>query len=86
VYLCFLKKVGGRCGCVYRTEGAVDRKSLGTTDLQARGAQEMSMIKSDITGNRKERKSKFHLSAAYSQSQSVVSIVFARVCTSFFLS
>jgi hypothetical protein len=32
-HLCFLKKVGGRCGCVYGTEGAVDRKSLGTAVL-----------------------------------------------------
>jgi hypothetical protein len=24
-HLCFLKTVGGRCGCVYGTEGAVDR-------------------------------------------------------------
>jgi hypothetical protein len=29
----FFKKVGGRCGCVYETKGAVDRKSLGTTAL-----------------------------------------------------
>jgi hypothetical protein len=29
----FFKKVGGRCGCVYGTKGAVDRKSLGTTGL-----------------------------------------------------
>jgi hypothetical protein len=29
----FLKKAGGRCGCVYGTKGAVDRKSLGTTAL-----------------------------------------------------
>jgi hypothetical protein len=33
VHLCFLKKVGGRCGCVYGTKGAVDRKSLETTGL-----------------------------------------------------
>jgi hypothetical protein len=33
-HLCFLKKVRGRCGSVYGTKGAVDRKSLGTTDLQ----------------------------------------------------
>jgi hypothetical protein len=32
-HLCFLKKVGGRCGCVYGTEGAVDRKSLVTTGV-----------------------------------------------------
>jgi hypothetical protein len=32
-HLCFLKKVGGRCGCVYGTKGAVDQKSLGTTDV-----------------------------------------------------
>jgi hypothetical protein len=32
-HLCFLKKVGGRSGCVYGTKGAVDRKSLGTTGL-----------------------------------------------------
>jgi hypothetical protein len=31
--LCFLKKVGGRCGLVYGTKGAVDRKSLGTAGL-----------------------------------------------------
>jgi hypothetical protein len=32
-HVCFLKNVGGggRCGCVYGTKGAVDRKSLGTT-------------------------------------------------------
>jgi hypothetical protein len=35
-HLCFLKKVGGRCGCVYGTEGAVDRKLLGTAGLEAR--------------------------------------------------
>jgi hypothetical protein len=29
----FSKKLGGRCGCVYGTKGAVDRKSLGTTGL-----------------------------------------------------
>jgi hypothetical protein len=34
VHLCFLKKVGGRCGCVYGTKGAVDRKSLGTTGVE----------------------------------------------------
>jgi hypothetical protein len=33
-HLCFLKEVGGRCGCVYGTKGAVDRKSLGTTGLE----------------------------------------------------
>jgi hypothetical protein len=32
-HLCFLNKVGGRCGCVYGTEGAADRKSLGITGL-----------------------------------------------------
>ena len=32
-HLCFLKKTGGRCGCVYWTKGAVDRKSLGTADV-----------------------------------------------------
>jgi hypothetical protein len=32
-HLCFLKKVGGRCGCAYGTKGAVDQKGLGTTDL-----------------------------------------------------
>jgi hypothetical protein len=32
-HLCFLKKAGGRCGSVYGTKGAVDRKSLGTTAL-----------------------------------------------------
>jgi hypothetical protein len=32
-HLYFLKKVGGRCGCVYGTKGAVDRKNLETTDL-----------------------------------------------------
>jgi hypothetical protein len=35
-HLCFLKKVGGCCGCVYGTKGAVDRKRLGTTGLQHR--------------------------------------------------
>ena len=29
----FLKKGRGRCRCVYGTEGAVDRKSLGTADV-----------------------------------------------------
>jgi hypothetical protein len=29
----FFKKGRGRCGCVYGTKGAVDRKSLGTTDI-----------------------------------------------------
>jgi hypothetical protein len=29
----FFKKGRGRCGCVYGTKGAVDRKSLGTTVL-----------------------------------------------------
>jgi hypothetical protein len=29
----FLKKVGGRCVCVYGAKGAVDRKSLGTAAL-----------------------------------------------------
>jgi hypothetical protein len=29
----FFKKVGGRCGCVYGTKGAVDRKRLGTAAL-----------------------------------------------------
>jgi hypothetical protein len=29
----FKKKVGGRCGCVCGTKGAVDRKCLGTSDL-----------------------------------------------------
>jgi hypothetical protein len=29
----FLNKVGGRCGCVYGTKGAVDRKSMGTAAL-----------------------------------------------------
>jgi hypothetical protein len=29
----FFKKVRGRCGCVYGTKGAVDRKNLGTTAL-----------------------------------------------------
>jgi hypothetical protein len=33
----FKKKVGGRCGCVYGTKGAVDRKSLGTTGLNYTG-------------------------------------------------
>jgi hypothetical protein len=33
-HLCFLKKVGGPCGCAYGTKGAVDRKSLGTTVLE----------------------------------------------------
>jgi hypothetical protein len=28
----FFKKGRGRCGCVYGTEGAVDRKSLGTAE------------------------------------------------------
>jgi hypothetical protein len=32
-HLCFLKKVGGCCGCVYGTKGAGDQKSLGTTAL-----------------------------------------------------
>jgi hypothetical protein len=32
-HLCFLKKVRGRCGSVYGTKGAVDRKGLGTTGL-----------------------------------------------------
>ena len=32
-HLCFLKKVGGRCGCVYGTKGAADRKSLGTAGV-----------------------------------------------------
>jgi hypothetical protein len=31
--LCFLKKIRGRCGSVYGTKGAVNRKSLGSTDL-----------------------------------------------------
>jgi hypothetical protein len=35
VHLCFLKKVGGRCGYVYGAKGAVDRKSLGTTVLES---------------------------------------------------
>jgi hypothetical protein len=35
-HLCFLKKVRGRCGSVYGNKGAVDRKSLGTTDLDRR--------------------------------------------------
>jgi hypothetical protein len=30
----FFFKVGGRCGCVYGTKGAVDRKSLETTRLE----------------------------------------------------
>jgi hypothetical protein len=29
----FFKWVGGRCGCVYGTKGAVDRKSLGTAGV-----------------------------------------------------
>jgi hypothetical protein len=29
----FFKKIGGRCGRVYGTKGAVDRKSSGTTGL-----------------------------------------------------
>jgi hypothetical protein len=33
-HLCFLKKGRGRCGCVYGTKRAVDRKSLGTTDIR----------------------------------------------------
>jgi hypothetical protein len=32
-HLCFSKKVRGRCGSVYGTNGAVDRKSLGTAGL-----------------------------------------------------
>jgi hypothetical protein len=36
-HLCFLKNVGGRCGCVYGTKGAVDRKSLGTAVLRGQG-------------------------------------------------
>jgi hypothetical protein len=32
-HLRFLKKIGGRCGCVYGTKGAVARKSLGTAGL-----------------------------------------------------
>jgi hypothetical protein len=30
----FFKKGRGRCGCVYGNKWAVDRKSLGTTDLE----------------------------------------------------
>jgi hypothetical protein len=33
-HLCFLKKVRGRCGSVYGTKGAVDRKSLGTAGIE----------------------------------------------------
>lgn len=47
--------------------------------LQARGTQAIITIKSDTTGNRKARTSKFHLSAVYSQSLTAISIVFARV-------
>jgi hypothetical protein len=32
-FMFFFKKVGGRCGCVYGTKGAVDRKSLETAVL-----------------------------------------------------
>jgi hypothetical protein len=32
-HLCFLKKVGGRCGCVFGAKVAVDQKSLGTAEL-----------------------------------------------------
>jgi hypothetical protein len=35
---CFLKKIGGRCGCVYGTKGAVGRKSLGTAGVDHAGA------------------------------------------------
>jgi hypothetical protein len=34
-HLCFLKKEGGRCGCVYGNKGALDRKSFGTTDVES---------------------------------------------------
>jgi hypothetical protein len=32
-HLCFFK-LGGRCGCEYGTEGAADRKRLGTADIE----------------------------------------------------
>jgi hypothetical protein len=30
----FFFKLGGRCGCVYGTKGAADRKLLGTADIE----------------------------------------------------
>jgi hypothetical protein len=41
-HLCFLRKVGGRCGCVYGTEGAVVRKSFGTAGLEGRNMSGLS--------------------------------------------
>jgi hypothetical protein len=43
----FFKKGRGRCGCVYGTKGAVDRKSLGTADLDGSG---LNGIRSCVAG------------------------------------
>lgn len=52
--------------------------------FQARGTQEIMMIKSDIRGNRKGRISTLHSSAVCQQYQTVISIVLARrICFSF---
>jgi hypothetical protein len=41
----FFKKVGGRCGCVYGTKGAVDRKSLRTTALYEDNTRRIQKVK-----------------------------------------
>jgi hypothetical protein len=46
----FLKNVGGRCGCVYGTKGAVDRKKvLETTGLEGQAVETMRSFETSGT-------------------------------------